>query len=78
MRNAIHERVRKDMRKGNVSQTKICAALSLSPAYVSDVLNGKRYWTPEMVNGVAGVMQWSAVKTKRMMREAARAAGWPI
>lgn len=78
MRTAIHERVRKDMRKGSVSQQDICVALSLSPAYVSDVLNGKRYWTPEIVTGVAGVLQWSAVKTKRMMREAARSAGWPI
>lgn len=56
----------------------LAAKLKLAPSHVSDLLNGNRDFTPEMMQAFVRLLRVPPATAKRWHQWGAKAAGWKI
>lgn len=63
---------------GNPSSKDMAKALCVSAAYVSDLKNGRRDWSPALINRAAARFDMSPYEVHTLHRMGALEAGWRI
>jgi len=76
---SIRDEIDRAARKaGYTKRQDLAKALKLSQAHMSDLLNGNRQFTPEMMKAVVRLLRVTQPTALRWHRWGAKAAGWKI
>lgn len=63
---------------GYTKRQDLAKALKLSQAHMSDLLNGNRQFTPEMMQAIVKLLKVSKVTARRWHLWGAKTAGWKL